>query len=243
MEAVILAAGRGQRMEGLARPFYKPLLEVNGMSLVAYAVEYASASGAQRVTVVVSSANRNDIAAALSSYSTWVQFVVQDAPAGPGHAAMVGLQNANDDQTMLLMSDNVMDQDTVASMALDSQMKNSDAIGVQTVPLSQSGRFTRIQRRRGFDGQYIFVEGGSVGEDDVWSGQHAKVWCGPVIFQTGRALKVLSDEWSNHSQSCEMKIGPHLNAILRHPVYLYDVKAFDVGIPTAYIAQLQVKAL
>ena len=53
MEAVILAAGRGQRMEGLARPFYKPLLEVNGMSLVAYAVEYASASGAQRVTVVV----------------------------------------------------------------------------------------------------------------------------------------------------------------------------------------------
>ena len=156
---------------------------------------------------------------------------------------MVGLLNAKDDQTMLLMSDNVMDQDIVSSMALDSQIKNSDAIGVQTVPLSQSSRFTRIQRKEGFNDQYIFVEGGSVGKNDVWSGQNAKVWCGPVIFQTSRALKVLSDEWSQHSQSFEMKIGPHLNAILRHPIHLYDVKAFDVGIPTAYAAQLKAESL
>jgi GTP:adenosylcobinamide-phosphate guanylyltransferase len=41
-------------MEGLAKPFYKPLLEINGMPLVAYAVEYASASGVERVRVGVS---------------------------------------------------------------------------------------------------------------------------------------------------------------------------------------------
>lgn len=236
MEAVILAAGRGQRMEGLAKPFYKPLLEINGMPLVAYAVEYASASGVERVTVVASSANYNDISEALSSYSKWVRLVVQEEPAGPGHATMIGLSDAVHDQTMLLMSDNVMDQDIVVDMAFNSRVNQTDAIGVRTVTLEQASRFTRIQHAHSDNENYKFVEGTAVGIDDIWIDGNVKVWCGPVVFQTSRAFDVLSNEWANRKESSEMKIGPYLNTIMRWPTHLYDVKAFDVGIPSAYIA-------
>jgi len=241
LEAVILAAGRGQRMEGLAKPFYKPLLEINGMPLVAYAIEYASAAGAELVTVVTSTSNHDDIAEAVSSYSRWARLVVQEEPAGPGHATLVALLEAEFEQTMLLMSDNIMNQNEVVEMAMHSRITGTDAVGVRTVTPEQASRFTRIQDKKSDKSKYTFVEGTPIGEEDTWhDGSGVKVWCGPLIFDTGTAIRVLADAWigRDHDNVSEMKIGPHLNKIMLKDPQLFDVAAFDVGIPSAYIAQM-----
>lgn len=236
MEAIILAAGRGQRMEGLAKPFYKPLLEINGMPLVAYAVEYASAAGAELVTVVASSANYEDIKDAVSSYSRWARLLVQEDPSGPGHATMIALLEAEYEQTMLLMSDNVMNQHEVVDMAIHSRINKTDAVGTRTVTMDQASRFTRIRKKKNKESKYTFVEGTPVETDDQWpDGSGVKVWCGPLIFNSGVALKVFQNAWIRRdSNSSEMKIGPYLNDILQKETKLFDVSAFDVGIPSAY---------
>ena len=226
-------------MAGVAKPFFKPLLELNGIPLLTYAVEYASASGATACHVVVSPHNKDEVSSVLSAYSQWVRIVVQDEPLGPGHATLLALKCIQSDTVMLLMSDNIMDQDTVVKMALNSAMTGDNAIGVRTVSMQQAHRFTRI--RSNGNESYDYIEGPSVSLDDAWEGSTmVKVWCGPVIFNTSRALQVFSQAWestesaSTELKQSELKIGPHLTQILSTRTMLVDVKAIDVGIPSAY---------
>lgn len=240
MESVILAAGRGQRMEGVAKPFFKPLLEINGMPLIAYAAEYASAAGASHVTVVASPNNVDDIKNALAMYASWVTVVVQPAPAGPGDAALIGLANTSDSSVMLLMSDNIMNSHAVSQMATKAMIDNVDAVGVLHIPIEKASRFTRI--RTAESGFYQFVEGLDIEPADESSPGKSTVWCGPLIFDRERAVEVLQQEKTDHgSDLLELKIGPYLNKIIRKDALLADVGAMDVGIPSEYTEQLKRK--
>lgn len=235
LESVILAAGRGQRMSDIAKPFYKPLLEINGIPLLVHAVEYASAAGSNRVTVVVSPHNVDDVEQVLSAYMPWVQLAIQEEPLGPGYAALIGLSEVVDKQTMLLMSDNIMDSGIVASMATRCMVDDQDAIGIRTVSRSQASRFTRVRQKSTY--VYEYVEGTDVLDRDVWPGTEdkVKVWCGPLIFKTENAVDALNAaSRAADLQNGELKIGPHLNNILRDAPILVDVHAMDVGIPSEY---------
>ena len=245
MDAIILAAGRGQRMAGYSMPFFKPLLEVNGITLLAYAAEYASAAGAEKAVVVVSPHNIDRVKKVLAQYSSWIEIVIQEEPCGPGHATLLGLKHVSSTakRSMLLMSDNIMDLDKVVNMAVDSEIHGADAIGVRSVPLSQAVRFTRVRKVYGGGSvntpAYAFVEGVPLEESDIDQSQSArvmsKVWCGPVIFDTKKAVSVLSAEWEGRDEaSSELKIGPHLDRILTWPVHLHDVNAMDVGVPADF---------
>lgn len=237
MESVILAAGRGQRMEGVAKPFYKPLLEINGIPLLVYAAEYASAAGALRVTVVVSPHNIGDVEKVLKPYIPWVRIVVQEDPLGPGHAALVGLDQVTEDKTMLLMSDNIMDSAAVVSMATRCAIENKDAVGIRVVNPDQARRFTRVRCQD--DGVLTYVEGGEIGEKDFWPGlggsEKVKVWCGPLVFNSAKCRDVLRAEFALlDAQNSELKIGPYLNKIIGEDPILVDVQSMDVGIPSVY---------
>lgn len=245
MDAVILAAGRGQRMLGYSMPFFKPLLEVNGITLLAYAAEYAAAAGAEKAVVVVSPHNIDRVKKVLLPYSSWIEIVVQEEPCGPGHAALLGLKSLGStaERSMLLMSDNIMDIDKVVNMAISVEIHDVDAIGVRSVPVSQATRFTRVRQlaRGGSLDQpaYEFVEGVPFEESDIDASDPnrvvSKVWCGPVIFKTPAAVSVLSAEWERRGDATtELKIGPHLDAILTWPVHLHDVNAMDVGVPADF---------
>jgi UTP-glucose-1-phosphate uridylyltransferase len=249
MDAVILAAGRGQRMLGHSMPFFKPLLEVNGITLLAYAAEYAAAAGAEKTVVVVSPHNITQVKKVLEPYSSWIQIVVQDEPWGPGHAALVGINAlADSKRVMLLMSDNIMDQEKVVDMAVTTEISNSNAVGTRTVPRTQAKRFTRVRERWSDgvsrDAMYEFVEGIDLDDNDFIDPTAqmpaAKVWCGPVVMDTQRARLTLSREWDSRGQIAgELKIGPYLTEILRHPTYLFDVNAMDVGVPAAFEAAVE----
>lgn len=246
MDAVILAAGRGQRMLGYSMPFFKPLLEVNGITLLAYAAEYAAAAGAEQTTVVVSPHNITQVEKVLEPYSSWINIVVQDEPRGPGHAALLGLEALGQSKkTMLLMSDNIMNQEKVVEMAVTAEISNANAVGIRTVPKTQASRFTRVRNKwsdviyRG--STYEFVEGSDLTDRDFVdpsaSMPVARVWCGPVIMDAQRAIDVLSSEWREKADTAgELKIGQYLTQILRYPTYLFDVDAMDVGVPAAFEA-------
>lgn len=232
LEAVILAAGRGQRMEGVAKPFYKPMLEINGIPLLGYAIEYASISGAEKVTVVVSPHNVDDIEEVVSPYSSWVEIAVQRSPLGPGHAALIGMKKVASNKTMLLMSDNIMDGSIVAEMATNCAVTGINAVGTREVPLAKANRFTRVRYNGGKN--YTYVENVPVTDDDMWPDtKSAVVWCGPLVYDTDLAYSVLNREFSS-GFSGELKIGPYLNEIMSGPTMLVDVHAMDVGIPAAY---------
>lgn len=246
MDAVILAAGRGQRMLGYSMPFFKPLLEVNGITLLAYAAEYAAAAGAEQAVVVASPHNITQVQKVLEPYSSWVRVVVQQEPCGPGHAALVGLKALErSSQVMLLMSDNIMDREKVIIMSVSAEVSNSNAVGMRVVPKNQAPRFTRIRPAMSggtvLEQVYSFVEGVELEDidfiDPSASAPMARVWCGPVVMDTKRALVVLSREWDERGRTAgELKIGPYLTEILRHPTHLFDVGAMDVGVPAAFEA-------
>jgi GTP:adenosylcobinamide-phosphate guanylyltransferase len=66
VDTVILAAGRGARLNGIAAPFHKPLLIVNGMPLIVQLVRAAHATfrgsdETARVVVVVAPENAQAI--------------------------------------------------------------------------------------------------------------------------------------------------------------------------------------
>lgn len=240
MESVILAAGRGQRMEGVAKPFFKPLLEINGMPLVAYAAEYASAAGASRVTVVASSNNADDIERALKNYASWITVVVQPNPTGPGDATLIGLENCTEESVILLMSDNIMNSNAVSQMATKAMVERIDAVGVLHVPVEKAGRFTRIRTDK--QGTHTFVEGIEIEDSDESLPGISTVWCGPLIFDRKIAIETLKTAKQTQAANLsEFKIGPHLNNIIRKDALLIDVSAMDVGIPSAYTEQLKRK--
>ena len=231
MEAVILAAGRGQRMVGVAKPFYKPLLEVNGLSLLAHSAEYAAAAGIERAVVVASPHNVDDIEHALDACSIKTTIMIQHDPSGPGHAALVGLSAIHSERCMLLLSDNIMDKTAVVSMVNKCKQEDANAVAICDVDRAQASRFTRI--RNNVNGLYSYEETTPITDEDLWepNGNIVKVWCGPLIFDTRRAIGALS---TVENTAGELKIGPHLTKIMRSPTLLVDVNAMDVGIPLAY---------
>jgi len=239
LEAVILAAGRGQRMEGLAKPFFKPLLELNGIPLLKYAIQYADAAQVDHVTIVVSPSNADDIEQITAEYGPWVSTIVQEHPFGPGHAAMLGIEQVLSKKTMLLMSDNIMNTDTIVEMADTVRRTDCDAVGIRYVELDKAARFTRVRLRP--SGLYSYVEGVEINQEDVWPlTRESVVWCGPLVFDTEVASSVLSRAFLNShitNDGAEIKIGPHLDQIMSVDTSLFDVEAFDVGIPSVYIQQ------
>lgn len=238
LEAVVLAAGRGQRMKGISKPFFKPLLEINGIPLIAYAVDYALTAGATRVVVVVSPKNKDAMAETLARYGDLVSVAVQPKPLGPGHATLIGLYSVTDDTTMLLMSDNLMDADKVKEMTVECTTSGSSGIGIRVVSLEQASRFTRV--RSNDSDAYAYVEGTQVTHEDIWPGtDKAHVWCGPLIFQTASARSALENALNSGSgKNEELKIGPYLSQILGPQVVVADVNAMDVGIPSAYLEKI-----
>lgn len=233
MDGVILAAGKGQRLNGHVMPFFKPLVEVNGKPLVLHAVEYAITAGARRIAIVAAPGNASAIEAAVRRVPG-VSIVIQPFPEGPGDALRVGLEQVGSTRAIVLMSDNVMDSDAVAAMATHAGT-GSDAIGYREVPLEDAHRFTRIRRLPTTkDGASMlgYVEGTPITQDDEWypgSGT-AVVWCGPIILHCSRALTVLNRAPRDETTG-ELKIGPHLGSILRQPTLLSRVVSFDIGVP------------
>lgn len=220
MDAVILAAGRGARLDGIAAPYHKPLLVVNGKPLITQAVDAAGMTGCTEITVVVAPENVQAISGILGSRH--VHMIVQRTPKGPGDALLEGLEIGSDDRVLVLMSDNILDVSEV-----EIAVKNDKpTIGCRRLEPEEARRFTFRTSTGWVEGRDPYKEQGAI--NDGW----VTVWCGPLVAERKAAWEVLSQQrltWPTN----ELKIGPHLNDMGLRVGTVFTSKAHDIGVPEA----------
>ena len=214
MDAVILAAGRGQRLDGIAAPFHKPLLVMNGKSLIVAAVDTA-ASLCGGVTVVVAPENASPISHVLGRRP--VHMVVQRFPDGPGDALLEGLRGGDSKYVLVLMGDNLIPFDDAARIV----SQQGAAIGVRELPLEMAKRFTYYHKKA-----KRWFEDGQPDESGLIT-----TWCGPLKVDRQRARVILNAA----RNTTELKIGPHLDAILGSSYDFVDTETVDVGVPESLV--------
>lgn len=140
---IVLAAGRGSRLEGIAAPFYKPLLVVNGQALLVSALTTKEFTN----SVVVLSPSNAAVAIPLvtDAVDRPVNFVVQPTPTGPGDALLLGLQMLTGlgcDKFVAVMGDNTSSREALDSVLGFVHGRQECVVHTQTLPRHEVHRFT-----------------------------------------------------------------------------------------------------
>lgn len=223
MDAVILAAGRGERVSSLVPAFHKPLLPIDGIPLVCRAVDLAHGADVHTPVVVVAPSNAEAIAGALGNRC--VSLIIQREPLGPGDALLTGLTvqpqpHVVSDRVLVLLSDNVMTKADIAAItAFDT------AIGVKKIPRYDADRFTRFEGNEWREKVPI----------DKVSGPPFDCWVGPLVCWRASAVKKLREERQKIDGAGELLIGPYLRDMMTLGSHtLVTVSSFDVGTVDAY---------
>lgn len=220
MDAVILAAGRGSRLEGVAAPFWKPLTVVNGEPLILKIIRqvFNLDDGAGTRVVVVSPENAQPITQLIVArgWDDFVNIVVQPTPSGPGDAYLrAGGFFAVGAPVMIVAADNVISDDDLQTVA--GYADHGYVIGTGIVDGSVAQNFTLV------DEKGTVKEGGNI-STMLWKDRTFRAWLGPLIVPNGAMRTALSGEVDG-----EVKIGANLQRMCRVPM-LIPVTCYDIGV-------------
>ena len=223
ISAVILAAGNGQRLKGIAATGMKPLIPVNGVPLIKAAVHQASMVTDDIVVVV----SPNNAAPICELCGCDVTYVVQPEARGPGEALLRGLRATLSRRTdvLLLMGDNYMAPGTVAEFVAKA-VNFKMAIGTKDVGYTEVKRFTRVRIARD-KGMIESEEGPTIGWPAPWT-----VWCGPILAPKRELARAIIE--GHKHKTGEQKIGPYLGDV-NVPTLLAHTDVHDIGVPEALI--------
>lgn len=110
MDAIILAGGKGSRME---HSFPKPLVPVKGKALLAYQLDYLLSSGIIQRIVLSLGHRADEVAAFVRTHypDTPVLFSVEHEPLGTAGALKRAIASAASDRVLVLNADDVTDID------------------------------------------------------------------------------------------------------------------------------------
>ncbi|MFI7123104.1 NTP transferase domain-containing protein [Amycolatopsis sp. NPDC049868] len=224
MDTIILAAGRGSRLEGIAPPYFKPLLIVDGEPLIRAIARTAADVVGGRTVIVAAPENTLLLCQVLAGIPAEV--VVQREPRGPGDALLTGLRLVTSPEVYVLLGDNVvspLDAEKVAQAT-------SPAVGVVPMPLAEVERFTYLTSEN------RWVE--KVAHSEENADGHRPCWVGPLKLRT-QTIRAALERWIRESRAKpseqadqEVPIGPLLNQL--GPATLVEVAAVDVGVPAAW---------
>lgn len=222
MDAVILAAGRGSRLSGIAAPFHKPLLVVNGAPLIKTAVDLSAQVSAERCVIVAAPDNASPINHVAP---WWARMVIQREPNGPGLALRLGLEACTSEEVLVLMGDNIL---TFADVKNVSDTFGN-VIGVSMLEAEEAERFTRA-RRGGKHGELHWVEKVPVTKEDLWNCDRTTCWVGPIKINRQEMLEAIA-AWRRDHEGGEVPIGPLFNMLTE--VVSVNVTSVDIGTPEA----------
>ena len=223
-DTIILAAGRGERLNGITPPFHKPLLLHNGVPLVRNAAVLALQAGSENVIVVAAPENAHALSSVLPE---GVHIVIQRSPRGPGDAVSLGLRLVETERVLILLGDNTL---TKADMD-EILQEEGNAVGVSHMPVQEVERFTRLR-------DDVWVEKVPIAEEDVTFIQreveYATAWVGPILVDTDHAYLWL-EHWKQDAASrtgfkTEIPLGAILNTTYFKTV---EVSSRDLGTPEA----------
>lgn len=218
MDAVILAGGKGSRLEGVMPAYWKPLMPINGVPLIRRIWEQCHVQEAvENVFVVVAPDNAKQVAEVLHGRRSCTYIIVQPEALGPGHALGLALELSRADTALIVMGDNLLEDDDVEKVA-ELGVENEFVIGTAEVAGHEATRFTRIYA----DG---LIEEGPNLRPGIQG--PTTVWCGPLVVPVAGMLEAL---YKGGDDPGERKIGTHLRYIHKEPM-LVPCAAIDIGTP------------
>lgn len=224
MDTVILAAGKGSRLNGIAAPFHKPLMVVNGRALVYNAAETAAARasnlGTDRIIIVCAPGNVEPIAHLTDEFNPYI--IVQPNPTGPGDALLLGLELVQSTDVLVLMGDNTFRDEDVDRVMNGLEGANL-AVGVQEVPAELSKQFTWYSTRD----QTWREKVEHIGYEDVVS-----AWIGPFAAMSSELKRQLPNVPRN--ENGERPISPVFNTFRQDMTMVMGVTSEDIGTPEAF---------
>ena len=87
LKIIILAAGKGRRMESLGYDLPKPLIPIHGRPMITYLIDAVRASAVDGDPIVVTAPDNRELFCQHLGTNT-CQYVVQEEQLGTGHAVM-----------------------------------------------------------------------------------------------------------------------------------------------------------
>ena len=153
MDIIILAAGRNDRLKSFVPAYMKPLIIVNGVSLIVSIIRDLMASGvAGNIYVVVSPQNVAyiiDVVEAAFVHQSWrIRYVVQPSATGTMDAVRCAMPMIHSD-VMIVCADNIIPADTYKKVEA-GLVKHDVSLSVKLMPLKEAERFTY------FDGEDVY---------------------------------------------------------------------------------------
>lgn len=211
VDAVILAGGRSERLNGIVPPYHKPFVVIRGESLVVAAIRHARRQNAERIAVVTCPQIEEPLTQLLSTLpsDTARRVEIITDTNGVGAAVRRGAAAVESDRVLVLMADNIHKDADVDALCLHEY-----AVGVRVVYTPQARRFTRFVNSR-------WVEDLDTHSEDDFT----EIWCGPLVLDRRRILAVLKPN--------SPKMGPYLDELVPEPADLrrFPVQSYDIGTP------------
>jgi len=140
-QAVILAAGEGQRLRPFTVTKPKTMLSIGDKPILAYVVESLAQNGIRNIVLVVGYKREQvfDYMGSGEQFGINVTYVTQERQLGTAHA-LAQAQEAVGDEFLVLPGDNIIEADTIARFAaakpeavLVKRVDNASRYGVVTV--------------------------------------------------------------------------------------------------------------
>lgn len=160
MQAMILAAGRGERMRPLSDAMPKPLLEVGGKPLIVWQLERLVAGGC--ADVVVNLAHRGEMIAAVlgdgSRFGARVRYSREPEPLEVAGGIATALPLFDDDLVLVVSGDvySAFDYASLAAraagMSASSEPPHLHLVMVPNPPYHPDGDFALAEGRMALDG-------------------------------------------------------------------------------------------
>jgi glucose-1-phosphate thymidylyltransferase len=114
MKGIILAGGRGTRLNPLTKITSKQLLPVYNKPMVFFPLETLLKSGIKEILIIVSNDRPGDFMRLLGSgkeFGAKFTYEIQDEPKGLPEAFIIGEDFIGNDNTTLILGDNIFEED------------------------------------------------------------------------------------------------------------------------------------
>jgi len=196
MQAVILAAGRGRRMEPLSRNCHKALLEIGGTTILGRAIDSLVAADISPITIVTGYRAGDITSFVTSEYpDVAVRFVANDDYDTTNNivSLALALESLDDDEDVILIECDLLFEPRL----------------IKELAGRPGGNVALVDRyRTGMDGTVVATEGGYVTQVFPTASQDAD-------FRYQDKFKTLNI-YRFERHFCQRTLGPMLSAYARH---------------------------
>lgn len=218
MEAIILAGGKGTRLQSVISEIPKPMAPVNGKPFLEYVMNYLADSGINRVILSVGYKYQCIMEYFKHEYrDIEIEYTVEEKPLGTGGAIKLALERCNEDRVFILNGDTFFEVDYKAMRVFSEsvkspltmavrEMENCDRYGTLDIV---NGRVTAFKEKK-FCSKG-FINGG--------------------IYDVARHIL---DDVDANVFSFEKDFLEHNYMMLNIPIFISKGYFVDIGIPKDY---------